>query len=179
MTEFGDVDHALAALYEERGARARRRARGGRDARAARAASLPQLPRAHAKLEPEDPEHIEKGLVIKVGFGSSTKDLEWKEGLTELSGGQKSLIALSLVLSLLRFKPAPMYILDEVDAALDPRRHAEHRSARVGRLQPVTAAPALSRSRGALDASRAALAYASRPTHVRRARASRAALQAR
>jgi len=42
----------------------------------------------------------------------------WKN-LTELSGGQKSLLALSLILSLLLFKPAPMYILDEIDAALD------------------------------------------------------------
>jgi hypothetical protein len=31
----------------------------------------------------------------------------------------RSLVALSLILSLLQFKPAPMYILDEVDAALD------------------------------------------------------------
>ena len=31
----------------------------------------------------------------------------------------RSLIALSLILALLQFKPAPMYILDEVDAALD------------------------------------------------------------
>ena len=31
----------------------------------------------------------------------------------------RSLIALSLILSFLQFKPAPMYILDEVDAALD------------------------------------------------------------
>ena len=31
----------------------------------------------------------------------------------------RSLVALSLVLSLLLFKPAPLYILDEVDAALD------------------------------------------------------------
>lgn len=43
----------------------------------------------------------------------------WKESLTELSGGQRSLLALSLVLALCRFKPAPIYILDEVDAALD------------------------------------------------------------
>jgi structural maintenance of chromosome 2 len=43
----------------------------------------------------------------------------WKESLTELSGGQRSLLALSLILALLLFKPAPMYILDEVDAALD------------------------------------------------------------
>ncbi|KAJ3192339.1 Structural maintenance of chromosomes protein 2 [Irineochytrium annulatum] len=31
----------------------------------------------------------------------------------------RSLVALSLILSLLQFKPAPMYILDEVDSALD------------------------------------------------------------
>ncbi len=38
----------------------------------------------------------------------------WKESLTELSGGQRSLLALSLILALLLFKPAPLYILDEV-----------------------------------------------------------------
>jgi structural maintenance of chromosome 2 len=53
-------------------------------------------------------------LEVKVAFNGV-----WKEGLTELSGGQRSLLALSLILSLLLFKPAPMYILDEVDAALD------------------------------------------------------------
>lgn len=31
----------------------------------------------------------------------------------------RSLVALSLILAFLQFKPAPMYILDEVDAALD------------------------------------------------------------
>lgn len=31
----------------------------------------------------------------------------------------RSLVALSLIMSLLQFKPAPMYILDEIDAALD------------------------------------------------------------
>lgn len=54
------------------------------------------------------------GLQVRVAFGGV-----WKESLTELSGGQRSLLALSLILSLLLFKPAPMYILDEVDAALD------------------------------------------------------------
>jgi structural maintenance of chromosome 2 len=29
-------------------------------------------------------------------------------------------VALALILSMMQFKPAPMYILDEVDAALDP-----------------------------------------------------------
>jgi len=69
---------------------------------------------ANAKLEPQEGCQVEDGLVVKVGFGKV-----WKQSLTELSGGQRSLVALSLVLSLLRFKPAPIYILDEVDAALD------------------------------------------------------------
>ena len=43
----------------------------------------------------------------------------WKESLSELSGGQRSLIALSLILALLKFRPACLYILDEIDAALD------------------------------------------------------------
>ena len=43
----------------------------------------------------------------------------WKESLTELSGGQRSLVALSLVLSLCLYNPAPFYILDEIDSALD------------------------------------------------------------
>ncbi|TPX31945.1 hypothetical protein SmJEL517_g04864 [Synchytrium microbalum] len=67
-----------------------------------------------AKLEPPEGADITDGLEIKVRLGTV-----WKQSLTELSGGQRSLIALSLILSLLQFKPAPMYILDEVDAALD------------------------------------------------------------
>jgi structural maintenance of chromosome 2 len=51
---------------------------------------------------------------VKVQLGSV-----WKESLVELSGGQRSLVALALIMSLLQFRPAPMYILDEVDAALD------------------------------------------------------------
>lgn len=55
-----------------------------------------------------------RGLEIKVKLGGV-----WKESLTELSGGQRSLTALALILSLLKYRPAPFYILDEVDAALD------------------------------------------------------------
>jgi structural maintenance of chromosome 2 len=43
----------------------------------------------------------------------------YSETLEELSGGQKSIIALSFIFSLLLSKPAPFYILDEIDAALD------------------------------------------------------------
>ncbi|OQR99769.1 structural maintenance of chromosomes protein [Achlya hypogyna] len=72
------------------------------------------LPGTTAKLDPPENGSILDGLLVKVAFGGV-----WKESLTELSGGQRSLLALSLILSLLLFKPAPMYILDEVDAALD------------------------------------------------------------
>ena len=57
---------------------------------------------------------IDEGVTMKVAFNNI-----WKTSLGELSGGQRSLLALSLTLSLLKFKPAPLYILDEIDAALD------------------------------------------------------------
>jgi structural maintenance of chromosome 2 len=72
------------------------------------------LPSTSAKLEPPEGESFLAGLEVKVAFGGV-----WKESLSELSGGQRSLLALSLILALLLFKPAPIYILDEVDAALD------------------------------------------------------------
>lgn len=85
-----------------------------------------------AKLDPPEGKTISDGLEVKVCLGKV-----WKQSLTELSGGQRyvspffrladydincdrSLVALSLIMALLQFKPAPMYILDEVDAALDP-----------------------------------------------------------
>jgi structural maintenance of chromosome 2 len=71
-----------------------------------------------AKLQPYWQDNKEQdvliGLEMKVAFNG-----QWKNSLTELSGGQRSLLALSLILSLLLFKPCPMYILDEIDAALD------------------------------------------------------------
>jgi structural maintenance of chromosome 2 len=73
------------------------------------------LPGTNAKLDPVEGQEVTDGLEVKVAFGTV-----WKESLTELSGGQRSLLALSLILALLLFKPAPMYILDEIDAALDP-----------------------------------------------------------
>uniref|UniRef100_A0A8C2WNR9 Structural maintenance of chromosomes protein 2 n=1 Tax=Cyclopterus lumpus TaxID=8103 RepID=A0A8C2WNR9_CYCLU len=72
------------------------------------------LPGATAKLAPAQGCGVLEGLEFKVALGNT-----WKENLTELSGGQRSLVALSLILAMLLFKPAPIYILDEVDAALD------------------------------------------------------------
>ncbi|CAK9439480.1 uncharacterized protein LODBEIA_P35800 [Lodderomyces beijingensis] len=72
------------------------------------------LPGSFAKLVPVNMMDVTKGLEVKVKLGPV-----WKNSLVELSGGQRSLIALSLIMALLQFNPAPMYILDEVDAALD------------------------------------------------------------
>ncbi|XP_060093143.1 structural maintenance of chromosomes protein 2 [Heteronotia binoei] len=72
------------------------------------------LPGANAMLSPPEGQTVLDGLEFRVALGNT-----WKENLTELSGGQRSLVALSLILAMLLFRPAPIYILDEVDAALD------------------------------------------------------------
>ncbi|XP_050521811.1 structural maintenance of chromosomes protein 2 [Daktulosphaira vitifoliae] len=72
------------------------------------------LPGAQACLRQVNPDDITAGLEIRVAFNGL-----WKDSLEELSGGQRSLVALSLLLAMLLFNPVPLYILDEVDAALD------------------------------------------------------------
>ena len=63
---------------------------------------------------------LHKDAIAQVQFIDQVKFGEmWKTSLTELSGGQMSLLSLSLILAILLFKPAPLYILDEVDSALD------------------------------------------------------------
>lgn len=68
--------------------------------------------RLHPVYEPNSSQLF--GLRLGVSFNGVEK-----ESLTELSGGQRSLLALSLILALLKFQPAPFYILDEIDSALD------------------------------------------------------------
>lgn len=55
------------------------------------------------------------GVRIRVSFGlgAAVSDLE------QLSGGQKSLVALALIFAIQRCDPAPFYLFDEIDAALD------------------------------------------------------------
>ncbi|SBT82348.1 structural maintenance of chromosomes protein 2, putative [Plasmodium ovale] len=71
------------------------------------------LNNAQAKLSIVDGD-LANGIEMKIAFNNN-----WKESLTELSGGQRSLLALSLILALLKVRTVPMYILDEIDAALD------------------------------------------------------------
>jgi chromosome segregation protein len=61
--------------------------------------------------EPSDP--FESGLFIKLRRNNQDHSLD------ALSGGEKTLVALMFIFALQLFKPAPFYILDEVDAALD------------------------------------------------------------
>ena len=40
--------------------------------------------------------------------------------MNQLSGGQKTAVAISLIFAISKVEPPPFYILDEVDSALDP-----------------------------------------------------------
>jgi structural maintenance of chromosome 4 len=55
-----------------------------------------------------------------VTFSVRPPGKSWKN-LLNLSGGERTLSSLALVLAIHQFKPTPFYILDEVDAALDLR----------------------------------------------------------
>ncbi len=72
------------------------------------------LPHARSRLELISKDDIMEGIEFKVSFNGIDK-----ESLGELSGGQRTLIALSFIFALLKYNPAPLYILDEIDAALD------------------------------------------------------------
>ncbi len=60
------------------------------------------------------------GVCIKVSFSGKTS--ETRE-MQQLSGGQKSLVALTLIFAIQKCDPAPFYLFDEIDSALD----AQHR----------------------------------------------------
>ena len=42
------------------------------------------------------------------------------KNMDQLSGGQKAVVALAFILAIQGCDPAPFYLFDEVDAALDP-----------------------------------------------------------
>lgn len=55
------------------------------------------------------------GIGVRVSFAEGTETVH----IQQLSGGQKSLVALALVFAIQRSDPNPFYLFDEVDAALD------------------------------------------------------------
>lgn len=56
-----------------------------------------------------------KGIDIRLTMPSQTKPML----VRQLSGGQKSLVALALIVAIQKCDPAPFYLFDEIDAALD------------------------------------------------------------
>ncbi|THU99128.1 RecF/RecN/SMC protein [Dendrothele bispora CBS 962.96] len=72
------------------------------------------------------------GVSIKVSFNSKVD-----EGLRiqQLSGGQKSLVALATVFAIQKCDPAPFYLFDEIDANLD----AQYRTAVASMIKELSA----------------------------------------
>lgn len=62
------------------------------------------------------------GVSIRVSFNSKHDE---GQRIQQLSGGQKSLVALALVFAIQKCDPAPFYLFDEIDANLD----AQYRTA--------------------------------------------------
>lgn len=54
-----------------------------------------------------------EGIVFTV----RPKNKSWKN-ISNLSGGEKTLSSLALVFALHHYKPTPLYVMDEIDAAL-------------------------------------------------------------
>jgi chromosome segregation protein len=76
--------------------------------------------KGQASLELENPEDLFAGgvsIAIRLGRGKYFD-------VTSLSGGEQTLVALSLLFAIQEFKPYHFYVLDEIDAALD-KRNAE------------------------------------------------------
>lgn len=74
-----------------------------------------ELSHGHGRLELENPQQpFEGGLIIR----AQPRDKKMQR-IEALSGGEKSLTALSFVFAFQRFAPAPFYAFDEVDMMLD------------------------------------------------------------
>ena len=56
-------------------------------------------------------------LSIMVSFDAET---EPTKNWSSFSGGQKTVIAVCILMALQKCEPAPLYVLDEIDSALDP-----------------------------------------------------------
>jgi len=60
------------------------------------------------------------GVQVRVKFSGSGQQFD----MQQLSGGQKALVALALIFAIQRCDPAPFYLFDEIDQALDANYRA-------------------------------------------------------
>mmetsp|Transcript_5614 Transcript_5614/g.14021 ORF Transcript_5614/g.14021 Transcript_5614/m.14021 type:complete len:1287 (-) Transcript_5614:183-4043(-) len=66
--------------------------------------------------DPNNPDvSLFRGVSVKVRFSRSSENFL----MSQLSGGQKALVAMALIFAIQRCDPAPFYLFDELDQALD------------------------------------------------------------
>ncbi len=73
------------------------------------------FPGGEAKMWQTDPEHL-SDTGIEIAVQPPGKKMT---ALAALSGGERAMTAAALIFALIKVKPSPFYLLDEVDAALD------------------------------------------------------------
>ena len=72
-------------------------------------------------------------------FSVRPPNKSWKN-IANLSGGEKTLSSLSLVFALHHYKPTPLYVMDEIDAALG-KAQSEAKSVLLSENMPLMMAP--------------------------------------
>ena len=124
VEEFKKIDHYFGQVFEEMFG-------GGK-----------------GQLILEDPEHpLTCGIEIRVQPpGKQVKTI------TLLSGGEKAFVAIALYFAILKVRPTPFCMLDEIDAALDDR-NVERYSTYLRNLSAKTQFIVITHRRGTMEAS--------------------------
>ena len=124
VTEFGKIDHYFGQVFEEMFG-------GGK-----------------GQLVLEDPENpLSCGIEIRVQPpGKQVKTI------TLLSGGEKAFVATALYFAILKVRPTPFCLLDEIDAALDDR-NVERFASYLHNLSKNTQFIVITHRRGTMEAS--------------------------
>ena len=106
LTIIDDIDVKMGAIF----------ASAFDDTQAAFAEVFPVLfPGGSGSISLTDPDHM-----LTTGIEVSVKPAGKKiERLSLLSGGERSLAAVALLIAIFKARPSPFYIMDEVEAALD------------------------------------------------------------
>ena len=124
VTEFGKIDHYFGQVFEEMFG-------GGK-----------------GQLILEDPENpLTCGIEIRVQPpGKQVKTI------TLLSGGEKAFVATALYFAILKVRPTPFCLLDEIDAALDDR-NVERFASYLHNLSQKTQFIVITHRRGTMEAA--------------------------